>query len=109
MKLLCGVLALCVAFIAGYTVQGWRMEAATADDMKQAEVRYHTLELATVKQNSGIELLNYKLTVADEARSKAEQNAVFIRNQLEYKTKRANELVVTNCMNMVNQLKGVTQ
>lgn len=108
-KLLAAGVLLFTMFGLGMAVQGWRMKSAQADAMREAAERYHTLELSVTKQNGGIDLLNYKLVVADESRIKAEQYSLGIRTQLTNQTKRANELLVTNCSNMVNQLKGAVQ
>lgn len=108
-KLIAAGVLLFTMFGLGMTVQGWRMKSAQADAMSEAAERYHTLELSVSKQNGGIELLNYKLTVADESRIKAEQYSLGMRTQLTNQTKRVNELLATNCSNMVNQLKGATQ
>ena len=48
-------------FGSGFTVQGWRKDAAAAAVLKTASDDYHKLELATEKQNSGVALLNYQL------------------------------------------------
>lgn len=108
-KLLAAGVLLFTMFSLGMVVQGWRMKSAQADAMSQAVERYHALELNVTKQNSGIDLLNYKLVVADEARVKAEIYSVGMRTQLGNQTKRVNELLATNCSSMVNQLKGATQ
>jgi hypothetical protein len=108
-KLIAAGVLLFTMFGLGMTVQGWRMKSAQADAMSQAAERYHALELSVTKQNGGIDLLNYKLTVADESRIKAEQYSLTVRTQLNIQTKRVNELLAASCSDMVNQLKGASQ
>ncbi len=101
------VIAMSLAFIFGFTLQGWRLGAAHAEQLAAEKDKYSQLALTVEHQNSGIELANYKLEVANESRTKAELLAVSVRSQLNIQTTKASQITLTNCSDMVEQLKGV--
>lgn len=96
-------------FTSGFTVQGWRKDAASAAAMSTAVEKYHQLEISVEKQNSGIAIMSYRVEAANEAQARAERNAKFVRDTYATQTTKANNIVVTTCKAMVESLKGVSQ
>lgn len=108
-KLLAAASIAAVCFGAGFTVQGWRMKSAAADEMSTAVAKYHELELKVERQNSGVQLIQYQLDVAKDTQIQAEAKAISLYKQLGKQTKLAEDIQASNCVDMVNQLHEVTR
>lgn len=106
-KLLAGVGIFLAGSITGAVIQGWRLDASHASDMAACNQRYHEIELRVEKQNGGINLMNYKLEVAEQAQKVAEANAAYVRNQYAIQNKKASEITATSCASMLESLKGI--
>ena len=110
LKLLTGVLLvvaiLTAAFGAGWAVNGWRLDSAHAEQVRDLTAQVTTCQGKVVEQNHGTDLLHEKKMAADDRRNLARDMSKSILTSIEAKAVAAAASTATDCEGVLKEAHG---
>ena len=107
MVALIGGLFLCtsIGFGAGWTVNGYRLDAAHSKQIIKKDELLHDYDKKLIKQNSAVEQLTYKTWVAEQVAAEAKKRAAFAESLAKVRLTKADEIKPVDCASMIQALK----